>query len=110
MKISELAQAIGAEIVTETYNDAEIVSGYTSDLLSDVMGNAEEESVLITIQAHKNSVAVASQLDFSGIIVCNNRKIPDDMKAAAESEGIAILRTDENQFATSYRVYTALFS
>lgn len=108
MKISELAEKIGAEIITETFTDAEVANGYTSDLLSDVMGFAEEESVLITIQAHKNSVAVASQLDFAGIIICNKRNVPDEMKSAAESEGIAILKTRENQFVTSHRVYTAL--
>ncbi len=108
MKISELAEKIGAEIVTDTYEDAEVINGYTSDLLSDVMGFAEEESVLITIQAHKNSVAVASQLDFAGIIICNKRNIPDEMKSAAESEKIAVLKTKDNQFTTSYKVYTAL--
>ena len=40
-------------------DDLEIQNGYTSDLLSDVMGNAPEDSVLITIQAHKNTIAVA---------------------------------------------------
>ncbi|MDA3899204.1 MAG: DRTGG domain-containing protein [Spirochaetes bacterium] len=108
MKVSEVSAKTGIEIVTESYNDIEVANGYTSDLLSDVMGFAEEESLLITIQAHKNTVAVASQLDLAGIIICNGRKIPDDMKQAAEQNGIAIMRTDENQFVTSYKIHSAL--
>jgi serine kinase of HPr protein (carbohydrate metabolism regulator) len=110
MKISELAEKLEFEIVTQSYNDNEVADGYTSDLLSDVMGNAKEESVLITIQAHKNSVAVASQLDFAGIIICNNRSIPSELIEAAESEKIAVLKTPLNQFTASYKVYQALNS
>lgn len=105
MKISQLAEKLNYEIISDSYEDNEIKNGYTSDLLSDVMGNAEEESMLITIQAHKNSVAVAMQLDFVAILICNGRAVPDDMKQAAEEYGIAILKTNDNQFVSSYKVY-----
>ena len=108
MKLSELISALDYEVVTRPDEDKDVVSGYTSDLLSDVMGNAEEGSVFITIQAHKNSVAVASQLDFPAIILCNKRPVASDMIDAAKSEGVAILRTSDNQFIASYKVYSAL--
>jgi hypothetical protein len=108
MKLSELVSALGYEVLTRPEEDKEVISGYTSDLLSDVMGNSEEGSVFITIQAHKNSVAVASQLDFPAIILCNNRPVASDMLDAAKSEGVAILRTKDNQFTASYKVYAAL--
>ncbi len=109
MKVSELAAKIGYEIVVNT-KDGDVTTGYTSDLLSDVMGNAEEGSILITIQAHKNSVAVASQLDFPAILVCNNRTAPEDMITAASAEGIAILKTKDNQFVSSYKIHKVLFN
>ncbi|MBN2435339.1 MAG: hypothetical protein JXK07_08750 [Spirochaetes bacterium] len=108
MRVSEVAAKTGIEIVTKSFNDIEVANGYTSDLLSDVMGFAEEESLLITIQAHKNTVAVASQLDLAGIVICNGRRIPEDMRLAAEQEGIAILQTEENQFVTSHKIYSAI--
>jgi hypothetical protein len=108
MNISELAAQLNYRIITPSYEDKEIASGYTSDLLSDVMGNAEENAILITIQAHKNTVAVASQLDLAAILICNGRSIPAEMQAAAEQFGIAILSTEENQFISSYKVYDAL--
>ena len=108
MKLSELITVLDYEVVTRPDEEKEILSGYTSDLLSDVMGNATEGSVFITIQAHKNSVAVASQLDLPAIILCNHRPVPSDMVDAAKSVGVAILRSRDNQFTVSYKVYSAL--
>lgn len=101
MKISELAAMEPFTCLQGTYADAELTAGYTSDLLSDVMAHAEEGAVLITIQAHRNTVAVASLAGIAAIIVCNSRPVPDDMLEAAGSEAIAVFRTAENQFNTS---------
>lgn len=104
MKISDIAALEQMTCMIEDYTDAEVTDGYTSDLLSDVMGNAEEGSVLITIQAHKNTVAVSSLAGVSAIIICNNRPVPEDMLAASADEGIAVFQTSENQFKTSARI------
>ncbi|MDZ8117233.1 hypothetical protein [Pontiella agarivorans] len=101
MKISDLASMEQFTCLQEKYEDIEIEAGYTSDLLSDVMGNAAENSVLITIQAHKNTVAVSSLAGVAAIIICNNRIAPEDMLAASAEEGIAVFQTSENQFKTS---------
>jgi len=108
MKVKDLAVALGMKIIQPAGSDEEISAGYTSDLLSDVMANAGDESALITIQAHVNTVAVAALTGVSAIIICNDRPIPDDMVTAAERENIAILQTEKNQFATSYLVYTKI--
>jgi hypothetical protein len=107
MKVKELNDILNFELLTACPG-SEVVTAYTSDLLSDVMGNAQDDSVLITIQAHKNTVAVASLAGINAIILCNNRKAPEDMVPAAEKEGIAILSTKLNQFDTSLAVGRAL--
>ncbi len=84
--------------------EREITSGYTSDLLSDVMARAEEDSVLITIQGHKNTIAVATLAGIAAIVLCSDRPVPDDMRAAAEDEGIAIFSTGKNQFQVSNEI------
>ena len=101
MKISDIRELDGVVCLQGDYEDAEVLDGYTSDLLSDVMAHAGEGSVLITIQAHKNTVAVCSLVGAVAILVCNNRPVDDDMLAAATSEGIAVFRTPDNQFQTS---------
>ncbi|MDR3146132.1 MAG: hypothetical protein LBU21_07630 [Treponema sp.] len=108
MTIAEAAALLGAEIVQGEFEDTELTGAYTSDLLSDVMANAKDGGALITIQAHKNTVAVATLVNITVIVVCNTRPIPEDMIEAARNEGIAIIRTGENQFVVSGRLYAAL--
>lgn len=107
MKVIELNDILNFELLTSC-PDSEVVTAYTSDLLSDVMGNAPDDSVLITIQAHKNTIAVASLAGINAVILCNNRKAPEDMLPAAEKEEIAILSTKLNQFEASLAVGRAL--
>jgi hypothetical protein len=101
MKISDLKSLQGFECLQSDYEDAALLNGYTSDLLSDVMAHAEEGSVFITIQAHKNAVAVASLVGVLAIVFCNNRPVADDVIESATEEGIAIFRTSATQFQAS---------
>jgi hypothetical protein len=104
MKISDIQTLENFSCIQDEFEDVPVLDGYTSDLLSDVMAHAEESSVLITIQAHRNTVAVASLVGIVAIIVCNNRLAEDDMLNAARNEGIAVFQTSENQFQTSHLI------
>jgi len=108
MTIKELAAALGAEICQEEFDDSTFSGAYTSDLLSDVMANAKDGGALVTIQAHRNTVAVATLVNISVIVVCNSRPLPPDMLEAARDEGIAVIRTRENQFTVSGRIWELL--
>jgi len=108
MNIHEAASAVDAEIVQGSFQESELTGGYTSDLLSDVMGHAQAGQILITIQAHRNTVAVAGLIGAPAVVICNGRPVPEDMIDAARDEGIAILRTDFNQYEVSGRLYRAL--
>jgi len=105
MTINELASALSAEICQTEFEDVEVAGAYTSDLLSDVMANAKTGGALITIQAHKNTVAVATLVNISVIVICNSRPLPEDMLEAAKDEGIAVIRTSENQFTVSGKIW-----
>jgi serine kinase of HPr protein (carbohydrate metabolism regulator) len=108
MTITEAAAALGAEICQAEFEDAALTGAYTSDLLSDVMANAKEGGALITIQAHKNTVAVATLANITAIVICNSRPLPEDMLEAAKDEGIAVIRTKENQFTVSGKMWNLL--
>ncbi|MDL2230043.1 hypothetical protein LJC14_07330 [Treponema sp. OttesenSCG-928-L16] len=109
MTIGEVIEALDAELIQGDYEDRPLEGAYTSDLLSDVMANGRDGGALITIQAHKNTVAVATLVNVSLIIICNSRPIPEDMTEAAKDEGIALVRSKENQFTVSGKLY-ALFN
>lgn len=104
MKISDIEKNENFTLVQTQYENDEITSGYTSDMLSDVMANAEEDCVIITIQAHKNTVAVAKLVNAPAIIVCNGREIDEDMIESAKKENIAVFATEMNQFNTSVKI------
>ena len=108
MKIKEIAAALNAEICQDQFEDTEISGAYTSDLLSDVIAHAKDGGALITIQAHKNTVAVAALVEISVIIICNSRPLTDDMLEAAKDEGIAIIRSKENQYTVSGKLWEML--
>ena len=109
MTIREAAAMLEAEILQEDFEDLPLTGAYTSDLLSDVMANAKDGGALITIQAHKNTVAVASLVNIKVIILCNNRPLQDnEMLESARDEGIAVIRTKENQFTVSGKLYNAI--
>ncbi|KGE73341.1 hypothetical protein [Spirochaeta lutea] len=110
MTVEKAAKELNLEEVLTPPEHTELQGGYTSDLLSDVMGNASEGEALITIQAHKNTVAVATLVGSPAIIICNARQIPEDMIQAAAQENIALYRTEENQFTVSGKLFRLLNS
>ena len=107
MKTSELKN-LGFTCLQDQFDDVELEGGYTSDLLSDVMGNLTEGEVLVTIQAHRNTIAVASLAGAAAVIFCHGRSVEADVVSAAAKEGIALFVTAENQFDTTCRVADAL--
>ncbi|HAF85883.1 MAG TPA: iron-sulfur binding hydrogenase [Sphaerochaeta sp.] len=104
MQVKDLATLEGFVAQTMENGDERISDAYTGDLLSDVMGNAPSESVLITIQAHKNTVAVASLVGIQAIVICNKRSTPSDMLQAAKEESVSVFTFEGTQFEASCKV------
>lgn len=87
-----------------------VEGGFTSDLLSDIMANAPAHSVLVTLQAHLNTLAVAALAGVHAIVLCSGRTAPPDMVAAARSEGVLLLQTNDNQYQATVKLEAALRS
>ena len=104
MKISDFATKINAEILSMPDPDAEISGGYCGDLLSWVMGRAEEGQVWITIMSNINTVAVASLADVSAILLSENVEIDDSVIAKANEQGINLLRTEMSSFEAAVKL------
>ena len=81
--------------------DAAASGVYVGDLLSDVMGHAGEDCVLVTIQNHLNTIAVCTLVGCSVLVICHNRPIPPDMAEGAAREGVAIVTTPLSQYAAA---------
>ena len=109
MTLSDLEHRLGCTPLIP-YKDCAVAGGYTSDLLSDVMAHAPEDSVLITLQGHKNTVACASLAGLKAVILAGLREAPADMLEAAKAEGIAVFGSARRQFELSWRLHALLDS
>ena len=88
----------------------EIIGGYVSDLLSDVMGNADAGFVWITLQAHKNVIAIASLKELAAVILVKGITPDEETLSLSNQEGIPILGSALNTFELSGKIYGLLQS
>ena len=72
------------------------------------MGFAKEGDVWVTLQTHKNVMAIASLKELAAIVLVKGNKPEDDTLEAAIEEGIPILGTDKQTFETSGIIYEML--
>ena len=109
MKLKDFLEAINGKLLTKTENlDIEINGGYVSDLLSDVMGNAKEGQVWITIMRHLNVIAVASLTNMSAITFSKGYLPDDAVIAKADQEGIPLISSNLNTFEIAGILYKNL--
>lgn len=87
-------------------NGAAVTGGYASDLLSNVMGQAGAGSVWVTMQGHKNIVAVASLAGLSAIVIAGGAKPDTETTAKADTEGVPLLVTEFSVFECVGRLYS----
>ncbi len=99
MKVREIVEKLQLQVlVGQDQLETEVTGGYTSDLLSDVMANAQAGNLWITLQTHQNIIAVAKLKDLAGIIIVNNRQPDEDTLQKAKEENIPLLGAGETAF------------
>ena len=109
MTVKDVVEKMGLEIFCgEEGLNAEVTGGYTSDLLSDVMGYSKEGQLWITLQTHRNIMGIASLKELSAIILVKGFTPDEDAIAASENEGIPILGSKSEAFELSGELYNLL--
>ncbi len=109
MTVKEMAQTLSLMIFAgEEGLEKEIDGGYTSDLLSDVMGYADAGYVWVTLQTHKNVMAIASLKELAAVVLVKGFEPDEDTMELARQEQIPILGTTEQAFEISGRLYQLL--
>ncbi|MCE5347788.1 MAG: serine kinase [Bacteroidales bacterium] len=109
MKITDIIKALNLKVISgQNGLTNEIKGGYVSDLLSDVMGNAKEGEVWITLQTHQNIIAIASLKDLSAIIIVKGSVPEADTIAKSNTENIPVLSTDQDTFSIAGRLFELL--
>jgi predicted transcriptional regulator len=109
MKVKDIITALELKVFGGSQGlDREITGGYTSDLLSDVMGYAENGKIWITLQTHKNVIAIASLKELAAVILIKGNDPDTDMLAQAKEEGIPVLGTNEEAFEITGKLFNLL--
>lgn len=106
MTLNEIADSLNFEVKTcQTELEKEVTGGYASDLLSDVIANAREGDVWITLQIHQNIVAVAFLNNLAGIIIVGGRNPDADTLSKAEEQGVVIMVSEMPAYEIVGRLY-----
>ena len=106
MTIQQIAQRLGLQVkagARHLTND--VTKGYVSDLLSDVMANAGEGDLWVTLQIHQNIVAVAVMKSLGAIVLVNGRQPDEATLEKAEKEGIPLLVSELPAFELVGKLY-----
>ena len=108
MTVTELARLLDGTVIGPAGTGLrEVRGGYASDLLSDVMANAQDGDAWITMQRHVNTVAVAQLKNLAAIVIVNGRVPEADMAARAAEHGVAVVTTPLPAFDAAGRLYAA---
>lgn len=100
MTVRELCEALKADALVMSEPEREIKGAYVGDLLSWVMGRAEENNAWVTIMTNVNVIAVASLAAVSCVIFAEGVRPDPDALARAESEGINLISVKSAAYET----------
>ena len=109
MKVADLIEQLRLKVFSgQAGINREVTGGYVSDLLSDVMGNAAEGEVRITLQTHQNVLAIAALKEVAAVILVKGREPEPEMLVHSNEEGVPVLGTDLETFACAGKLYLLL--
>ena len=109
MTVNELAKKIGLKPLAGIGGDqTEVLTCYSGDLLSWVMGRAKEGSAWLTVMGNVNSIAVAALTDCACIILTEGAPLDEDARQRAEIQNIPVYSTDLNAYEMSVKIYELL--
>lgn len=109
MNVHELAAACGFEYYCGKEAEARTVGGaYCCDLLSWVIGRAEDDDALLTVMSNANVIAVAVMADLPCVILSEGVK-PDEkaLEKAIDNE-VIVLSSKATTYETALMIHKAL--
>jgi len=106
MKIREIKEILDADVICgEEFLDREAPTAFGSDLMSDVLAFAKEQSVLLTGLVNPQSIRTALMLDMPCVVFVRAKKLTAEVIDLAKESGIAVLSTKCLMFETCGKLY-----
>jgi len=107
MKIMQVAAEMKLEVLSPGV-DTVVNDGYASDLLSDVIADAPEGCLWLTVQRHMNILAVAQLKKAAGLVITGGHAPDPQLVDKARLEGIFLATTKRNSFQAAGTLYELL--
>lgn len=108
MTAKEIREKYNFKVFCEASPDAEVLGGYTGDLLSWVMGRSEKGNCWITIMSNRNVSAVAQLTEASMVVLAENVEPDQGMLDAFVENGLNLYGSPESAFSISGKVAVLL--
>jgi hypothetical protein len=105
-KLPSLLSVVEASPLTDL-TEVELTGCYISDLLSDVLANAQPGVLWVTIHIHRNVLSVASMKDIAAVLFTCGRKPEAAIVAEAVEKGIMLLSTPLSTYETAGKLWKA---
>jgi len=109
MKLEDLAQSIGARIVTPGKpGGTEVARIYAGDRVSDLLNEASDKTLLVSNLASMQMLRVAELMDVPGICFVNGAEPDDEMAELARANGTLLMVSPAGVFETCGLIYQHL--
>lgn len=106
MTIREITNVLNAEVLTgEDKLDAEVFTAFGSDMMSDVLACANEQTLLLSGLLNPQVVRTAEMLDMQCIIFVRGKRPDAEIIALAKEKGIILLTTELTMFLSCGKLY-----
>jgi hypothetical protein len=106
MTIRDIAGRLELEILAQHDGlDNEVTGGYASDLLSDVIAHGKTGNLWITLQTHRNIVAVAALKELAAVVLVNGRTPDPETLEKAREEKVILLGSQLSVFELVGKLY-----
>ena len=108
MKLNDIAERLSLGSLTSGIKlgkSIDVSKGHASDLLSDVLTNAPNGSLLITIQVHMNVIAVALHAGVAAVIFASGMTPQEEVREKAASERLPLYTSKESTFDIAGQLY-----
>ena len=107
MKIREIKEILGAELLCGECLDGDVFSACCSDMMSDVLAYVKDQGVLITGLVNPQVIRTANMMDMVCVVFVRSKIPTDDILELARESGIVVMRSDLRAFDACGLLYSA---
>lgn len=109
MNVHELASACGFTYFNGENSEATPVKGaYCCDLLSWVIGRAEETDALVTVMSNPNVIAVAVMAELPCVVFSEGVRPDENALLKAQENDVILLSSQKTSYETAVAIYNSL--